>query len=404
MVAGVLLSLIGLTIGGWAYLASVALTTGQLTADVALSAYDRADYEDARTIVGHMLTGGQLAGNDYGAPLFVLGAIKIRDAENQAVPERRRVEYLIASRYLTEARAYGLPADREAQGSFLLGQSLVESGQFEEGISVLNELIASPGFNDAPLQAQSQQLLAETCLMTPHPKLDEALEHNDKLIAIEQLSEEQHTAAFVQRALCLARLDRYEEAQQALASVGANPTNTGLLALTSATILLDEVDAAIRKVPASQRSLTAAAMQDKVAAALAKLEEARTLDQQKSKVSQQATYQLARGLALKGDTDAALKQFLRTRQLYADSLESLAAGMGEADVLRAPKGRLRGGGARLSTCTRRVRGNPRVSQSRPAGREHARTNAGRAERLFGTATLRRGAQHSRSLHTAVRSN
>ena len=143
MVAGSILSLIGLTIGGWAYLATVALNTGQLTADAALAAYDEGNYEEARNMVGHMLTGGVVPRSDYGTPLFVLGAIKTRDAENQAVPERRRVEYLIASRYLTEARAYGFPVARERQGVYLLGHSLIESGQFDEGIGVLKEVAGS---------------------------------------------------------------------------------------------------------------------------------------------------------------------------------------------------------------------------------------------------------------------
>jgi hypothetical protein len=45
------------------------------------------------------LEAGALSG-----PLFVLGALKVKDAEGQPVAQRRRVEYLIASRYLAEAR------------------------------------------------------------------------------------------------------------------------------------------------------------------------------------------------------------------------------------------------------------------------------------------------------------
>ena len=43
-----LLTLIGLTIGGWAYLASVAIHTGELTVDGAMKAYDEGHYEEAR--------------------------------------------------------------------------------------------------------------------------------------------------------------------------------------------------------------------------------------------------------------------------------------------------------------------------------------------------------------------
>ena len=72
-----------------------------------------------------MLTSGRLPRSEYGGPLFVLGAVKVNDAEH-AKPclHAAASNTLIASRYLTEARAYGLPPVREAKGFYLLGQSL----------------------------------------------------------------------------------------------------------------------------------------------------------------------------------------------------------------------------------------------------------------------------------------
>jgi hypothetical protein len=37
---------------------------------------------------------------------------------------------------------------------------------------------------------------------------------------------------------------------------------------------------------------------------------------------------------LQGDDDAALRQFTHTRQLYPETLEGMAAALGEADLLR----------------------------------------------------------------------
>ncbi len=84
-----------------------------------------------------MLTSGRLPRHEYGGPLLVLGALKVKDAENQPTAERRRIEYTIAARYLTEARAYGVPENREVTGDFLLGKSLIESGQLDEGVRIL---------------------------------------------------------------------------------------------------------------------------------------------------------------------------------------------------------------------------------------------------------------------------
>src|SRR5437016_5249091 len=79
VIAVTMLTLIGLTIGGWAYLASVAIHTGELNANGALNAFDEGRFEEARTAVGKILTSGRLPRSEYGGPLLVLGAIKTKD-------------------------------------------------------------------------------------------------------------------------------------------------------------------------------------------------------------------------------------------------------------------------------------------------------------------------------------
>jgi tetratricopeptide (TPR) repeat protein len=337
MVAATILTLIGLTIGGWAYLASVALTAGQISIATALEAYDKGEYEEARSLVTQMLTGGQVPRSEYGGPLFVLGAVKVKDAEGQAVPERRRVEYSVAARYLDEARAYGIPADREARGTFLLGQSLIESGQFDEGIFALNELVDGEhpkhDTHGDTVELEARHLLAETCLVMPNPRLKEALQHNEVLVAAQDLSPEQRTAVLLQRAEILTRLDRYNDARTTLSELPAG-TSGAPAALLAGIITLDEVEHAQQKVAPSDRDQATAAMADKITAAIRDLQRAASLDEQNSIVAQQASYQTGRGYALNGELDLALKQFGRTRQVFGDSYESLAASIGEGDVLR----------------------------------------------------------------------
>ncbi len=332
IVAGTILTLIGVTIGGWAYLATVAIRAGELKIDGALEAYDKGNFEEARGLVTHMLTGGRLPRSEYGGPLFVLGAVKTNDAQQQAVSERRRVEYLIASRYLTEARAYGYPAGREAVGDFLLGQSLVESGQFDKGTEILKSLLATPTLAPS-IKLQSQQVLAETFLLMPHPKLEEALRYNGNVLESSDLSNEQRTAALIQRAECLSRLERFDTARQTAGQLSA-ASSAAAAALLTGQITLDEVESALQKVAASDRAQAVTDLTDKINAALESLKKSSALDEQKTHTAQQASYQLARGLALKGDLDGALKQYTRVRQLYGDSYEGFAASLGEANVLR----------------------------------------------------------------------
>lgn len=332
IVATTILSLIGLTIGGWAYLASVAIHTGELSVDGAMKAFDEGRFEEARAAVGRMLTGGRLPRAEFGGPLLVLGAIKTKDADAQPTAERRRIEYLIASRYLTEARAYGIPENRAANGEFLLGKSLIESGQFEAGLHVLNDLSAQK-IADPEIALETERLLAETCLLMPGPRLNDALRHNDLLLANHKLANNQRADALLQRAECCSRLGRFDDSRKAIAAIPTSPAYAAAIALMTGTIVLDEIEAALQKLPSSDRQKAASQFADKVSSALKDLQKANVLDVQKNQVARQASYQLARGLELKGEPDA-VKQYARTRQLYGDTYEGLAASLAEADLLR----------------------------------------------------------------------
>jgi tetratricopeptide (TPR) repeat protein len=333
IVATTLLTLIGLTIGGWAYLANVAIHAGELTADAAMKAYDEGRYEEARTTVSHMLTSGRLAKTEYGGPLLVLGALKIRDAEDQPTAERRRIEYSVAARYLNEARAYGLPKSRQTTGDFLLGKSLIESGQLDEGVRVLDDL-TSHTVSDPAVALEALRILTDTCLIMPMPRLADALRHNDALLTNKSLSEDERTDALLQRVECLSRLDRFDGAHNAIARIPAGGSRAALIAIVSARLLLDEVETALQKLPTVDRPKAAGQYAGKIKEAVEDLNKAAKLDSQKKQLAYQSNYQLARAFELQGDREAALKQYARTRQFYGDTYEGLAASLMEADLLR----------------------------------------------------------------------
>jgi tetratricopeptide (TPR) repeat protein len=333
-VAGIILLLIAGTMAGWAYLASVAIKSGQILLEDVLAALDEGRYDDARTAVGKMLKSGRLPRNEYGGPLFVLGAIKTHDAENQTSRDRRRVEYLVASRYLNEARAYGIPASRELEGLFLLGKSLVESSQFDEGIETLEDLLAGTLPKTHPLAWEVHRLLANTCLLMPHPDTPKALLHNDALLAKHDLTSEQRAGVLLQRAECLTRLQRFDEARRAAADVPQDANRAADVDLVHGKIALDEVTATLERVATQDRQKIINESTDKVGQALKQIEHAASLDEQKGQITRQSSYHLGRGRQLQGDNEAALKQFARTRQLHGDTFEGLAATLAEADLRR----------------------------------------------------------------------
>jgi tetratricopeptide (TPR) repeat protein len=334
IVASAILVLIAATMAVWAYLASVALRSGVPTIDGALQALDEGRFEDARALVGRMLESGRLPRNKYGGPLFVLGVVKTHDAEEQLVADQRRVEYLVASRYLKEANTYGLPAGRELDGLFLLGKSLVESGQFTEGVSTLHELLTSNVPSDHPLTWESHRLLSNTYLLMPQSNPAKALEHTQTLLEKPDLSAEQRASALLQLAECLTRLERFDEARQAASDVPADSGQQAEVALMRGKIDLDEINAALQRVAPQNRQAILEQSTAKVSEALQHLQQARSLDDGKGQVARQTNYHIGRGLQFQGQSDQAAKQFARTRQLYPDTLEGLAAALAEADLLR----------------------------------------------------------------------
>jgi tetratricopeptide (TPR) repeat protein len=334
IVAGTMLTLIALTMAGWAYLATVAIQVGEANIDGALACLDEGRYEEAREAVDKMLKSGSLPKSEYGGPLFVLGAIKVNDAENQPQVDRRRVEYLVASRYLQEARAYGYPSGRAASGTFLLGKSLIECGQFDEGLQTLEELLAGALPEDDAKAFAAHRLIADTCLTLPQPQLERALSHNLVLATDPNLSGQELARVLLQRADCYDRLERFDDAKQTLASIAADGELAAELEIMRGKIDLDEIESTYQRIAPSDRAKLLADAAPKIVEATSHVLQAQKLEPENATISRQASYLLGRGLQRRGDAAGALTQFSRTRQLYGESYEGLAAGLAEADLLR----------------------------------------------------------------------
>jgi tetratricopeptide (TPR) repeat protein len=334
LVAGTILMLIATTMATWAYLGSVALQSGQPSLEAALRALDERRFEEARSTVNRMLKSSRLPRSHYGGPLYVLGAIKSYDAENHSAPDKRRTEYLVASRYLQEANAYGFPADRELHGLYLLGRSLVESSQFEEGIRVLDELSSNHRSSNDAIVLEAHRLLSNTCLLMPYPLPEKALQHTDALLQDTRLTDAQRTDTLLHRAACLSRLARFDEARQAVAAIAGSTSRQADAALALGKIELDEINLMLERVAVQERKTLLDASATRVAAAIGHLQRAASLDASNGQIARQSSYHLGRGFALEGQAAAAIKQFAQTRQQYGDSFEGLAATLAEADLLR----------------------------------------------------------------------
>jgi tetratricopeptide (TPR) repeat protein len=333
--AGLTVALLMASIGiAWTYMVDLAIDAERAKLDEALTALDNGNYEQARLLVRHVLNSGALPHDEFGTPLFVLGVVKTYDAGADVVPEQRRTQYLVASRYLTKARSYGLPPEREKQGLLLLGKSYLETQDVDQGIEVLDSALEVSPQTGGELNIAAHRLLAEAYTELPKPDNKMALQHVAAVLDAKKLTPAQQVAALVLKAKILSRMHRFDEAQQALATVPAAAERNPSVLAVRGQFLLDGVAYDLDRRPIQSDGTLPADLKQQVEQAVALLHDAQELDAESSDVTRRTYYLLGRAAALEGNEREALKLFTRTQQQFGDTPEGLAAKLAEADVLR----------------------------------------------------------------------
>ncbi len=315
------LSALAVIFAVWSYAAHLAVESLQPPSiDMALAALDAGKFEEARSLVGDMqshVATPQL----IGGAIFVLGAVKAYEADQETSPERRSAIYQIAARYLRQAYAQGIPAGRQAQAAYLTGKSLVLGRQGEAGLPLLEQALVATPDNAAEIHA----LIVMALLSTPGADLNKALAHNEQVIADESVRGIVRDEALLLRAETLMRLDRVTDAEAALAQITRDgPFEdrrlllSGRLHLAAAELL--PVDSADRLPHLKSANKQFAAAQ--------------RWDADSGRVLRQALYWSARCFELLDDHAAALAQYSRLSNLYGDTDEGLAAALVLADNAR----------------------------------------------------------------------
>lgn len=326
-----LMSGIGLA---WTYMVNLAIQVERAKLDQALVALDEGNYEEARLLVRQVLAGGTLPRDQFGIPLYVLGAVKTYDADHEVIPDQRRTEYLVAARYLSKASSYGFPPKREKQALLLWGKSLVESLELEQGIEVLLDALSVSPRRGGELNVAIHRLLAEAYARPPHPQDKLALEQLAEVLADKSTTDDQRTDALMLKSKILARTNRYDEALQSLVQIPASRQRDPNVLVARGQTMLDGVAAALDRLPIQADGSLPKELSSQVEDAVVLLREAQSLDDQATDVTRRTYYLLGRAAALGGDQREALKYFARTQQEFGDTPEAWAAKLSEADILR----------------------------------------------------------------------
>ncbi len=287
-----------------------------------LAALDMSDDDLAKSLVEEMQEQAVILPHEYGGPLFVHGALKVRKAEKQWSPERRTNEYYIASKYLNEARTIGFPEERYVEGIYLLGKSLIKSRQLTQGIYYL-ELALEEGSDDS---ADANILLAEAYFYSRSPNYQKTIEHLDQVINSPESTHKEVNLAHWLRAESYLALGNLESANDSLTKLSSdfNPAQQALLKGKYHLQRLEEVTEKGSSEPLKPISNQA----------IASFNEARRLDKLATSVSEESEYLLAKTQELLGNSSQALSAYSDLRRSHHVSPAGAAASMSEAELLR----------------------------------------------------------------------
>lgn len=314
------------TVALWLTATEIAVAPEVPTVERALQALDQGDFELARTLIADLPDTDSLSAADYGGALFVLGAIKVNDAERQWSAERSRTDYFVASKYLEEGRSIGFPEDRAAEGLFLLGKSLIESRQLEAGVEVLQRALEAGTGGEA----RAHLLLAEAYFYAPRPDYLKAINEVSTALKDTGLETDTRAKALLMRAEALAAVGRGADALRSVEAAGdsANPARA---ALVEGKAWIAE----LKNAPRDQIGTIAARAE-------AALKRARRADKLSTAITRQSDYLRAKITELlsartTGDSDlraSALSQYDALRRSDGVSPAGIAAALAEAAMLQ----------------------------------------------------------------------
>ncbi|MEX2173556.1 MAG: tetratricopeptide repeat protein [Pirellulaceae bacterium] len=262
---------------------------------------------------------------ERGGALFIQGSVLAREAENHSNPAQQRILYLVASRYLEEARAAGFPEGREADCLLVLARSLHRAGRYGQSLSTLRAAQAA----NPHAAAELHRLLAEGSLLLTPPRLDQARDHIQRYLALDDLTAaERHVGRLLESRILLARGD-LPEAAGSLAQIPAGSPLASEAVMLRAKLAIESARQARtrqQELPAdNQQSLKSAI------AALRGLEARPSVDREQLAP---AGLLIGHCYEMLADRRAAIAQFDRLRRARFGQPEGLAATLFQADLVR----------------------------------------------------------------------
>ncbi|HTU26026.1 MAG TPA: tetratricopeptide repeat protein [Pirellulales bacterium] len=298
------------------------------TLAMALDALQRDSYLEARRLA-ESLDRSTLDAADQGGPDYVLGVVAAHEAGELWGPERKHY-FLLAARYLKLARERKFEQAIGPTGTVLLGQSLYYAGRITASRPVLEEAIEL-----APSDATMiHRLLADAYRRKPKRNLEQALAHNRKYLEDADLSLSDRQAGLLQQANLLWQTKDYAACQKTLDEIPADAFLRAEVDLLRGRLTMRAARDVKKQYGAEPTEEQREEIQQHYQEAIKILRQAQD-DPLGEMAIRQSMYLIGLCLLEMGDSNAALAQLHRTRSVYLDTQEGIAAGLDEADLLRA---------------------------------------------------------------------
>ncbi|MFO7908080.1 MAG: tetratricopeptide repeat protein [Planctomycetota bacterium] len=300
-----------------------------VTIEAALACLDGGEYDEARNIASQLTRTFRDGDSRSGYPLFVQGAVLAEEASQQDIDGENRILFLIAARYLQEARKRGFPPGREKEGLYLLGSCLFKAGHFAESLPVLHDALKQvPG-----QKHEIARLLSTAYLRDQVPNLKRARDYSHMWLENPSLTEARRHEALLQLAEIELGLQNQQACRETLSRIpDDSPLHDEALILRGR-LLIQESGCSVVKRGDSGEAADHNGNKEKLDAAINVLERAQ------SKASSEATTgqsQYLLGICYRdlGDPRAAKEAFEQTRRRYYQTPEAFAATLAQGELLQ----------------------------------------------------------------------
>lgn len=301
----------------------------------ALEALDGGDNETARSIAADLRL-VELPEDEAGGPAYVLGVALADDAEDEWHDNERRMRFLLAARYLEEAKQVGFPADREQHGLFVLGKSLHEARHYAKSLPVLHEALET----DFSRRTKILGLLTDSYLRDTTPQYDKALEYNREYLADDALRfEDRYRALMTQAEIQFGQGD-FTNSSATISTIPQTSPHYGEALLLKSRLLLHDGNQLVQQERDATLESQAIQLFEKARELLG---QAQAHDPTNLTLVRQSKYLI--GLTYRKtaplrptvaeasvDLRAALDQFSRTRRSHFDTVEGISASLEESET------------------------------------------------------------------------